>query len=235
MVLARVLGDGAFRERVKIYATDIDEEALDQGRLGAYQPRQVEDVPRRRTGAVLRADRPALRVSQGPPPRVIFGRNDLVQDAPISRIDLLVCRNTLMYFTAETQRQVLAGSSSHLWTGVLLLGKSEMLITHAELFTPVDLKWRMFRKGAKPTLRDRVRVLAQTRPTAVPEHRRQPARAGVRRRPCHSWCSTPAALVMANALARRLFGLGVGDFGRPVQDLELSYRPLELRTHLDVA
>ena len=38
---------------------------------------------------------------------VIFGRNDLVQDAPISRIDLLVCRNTLMYFTAETQAQIL--------------------------------------------------------------------------------------------------------------------------------
>ena len=102
MVLARVMGDPGFRERVKIYATDIDEEALDQARHGAYLPRQIEDVPpdalerffeRTEQRYVFRKD---LRRS------VIFGRNDLVQDAPISRIDLLVCRNTLMYFNAET-------------------------------------------------------------------------------------------------------------------------------------
>jgi two-component system CheB/CheR fusion protein len=45
MVLARVMGDAAFRERVKIYATDVDEEALDLARHGAYLPRQIEDVP----------------------------------------------------------------------------------------------------------------------------------------------------------------------------------------------
>ena len=43
---------------------------------------------------------------------VIFGRNDLTQDAPISRIDLLTCRNTLMYFNAETQARILAASTS---------------------------------------------------------------------------------------------------------------------------
>ena len=90
MVLARVMGDVPFRERVKIYATDVDEEALDLARHGAYVPRQIEDVPpdalerffeRTDQRYVFRKD---LRRS------VIFGRNDLVQDAPISRIDLLV-------------------------------------------------------------------------------------------------------------------------------------------------
>jgi two-component system CheB/CheR fusion protein len=84
MVFARVLGDDAFRSRVKIYATDIDEHALEQARHGAYLPRQVEDVSRdalerffERTDQryVFRND---LRRS------VIFGRTDLVQDAPIS-------------------------------------------------------------------------------------------------------------------------------------------------------
>src|SRR5438309_1267180 len=147
MVLARVLGDEAFKARVKIYATDVDEEALDYARLGAYLPRQIEDVPaealeryfeRTDQRYVFRKD---LRRS------VIFGRNDLVQDAPISRIDLLVCRNTLMYFTAETQGQILRRFHFGLDDlGVLLLGRSEMLITHADLFAPLELKWRVFRK-----------------------------------------------------------------------------------------
>ena len=92
---------------------------------------------------------------------MIFGRNDLVQDAPISRIDLLVCRNTLMYFTAETQSQILRRFHFALDDdGYLFLGKSEMLITHTDLFAPVDLKRRVFRKVIKPILRDRVRVMA---------------------------------------------------------------------------
>jgi two-component system CheB/CheR fusion protein len=65
---------------------------------------------------------------------VIFGRNDLVQDAPISRIDLLISRNTLMYLTAETQSRILGHFNFALNdTGFLFLGKSEMLITHTDL------------------------------------------------------------------------------------------------------
>ena len=107
MVLARTLGELPFQQRVKIYATDIDEEALDRARQGAYSPRQIDGVPAdalerffEETGQrfVFRKD---LRRC------VVFGRNDLVHDAPISRTDMLVCRNTLMYFTAEAQTQIL--------------------------------------------------------------------------------------------------------------------------------
>ena len=103
----RALGPEEFRERVKIYATDVDEEALTQARQAAYTERDVAGVPPELLERyfelaggryVFRKD---LRRS------VIFGRNDLVQDAPISRIDLLVCRNTLMYFNAETQARIL--------------------------------------------------------------------------------------------------------------------------------
>jgi two-component system, chemotaxis family, CheB/CheR fusion protein len=236
MVLAQVLGDNAFRARVKIYATDIDEEALDVARHGAYPPRQIEAVPQdalerffERTDQryVFRKD---LRRS------VIFGRNNVVQDAPISRVDLLVCRNTLMYFTAETQSQILRRFHFALNDeGVLLLGKSEMLITHTDLFTPVDLKRRVFRKVIRPALRDRVRVLAQDPGNGashlVSDNLRESA---------FDLAPVPQivldvnrTLVMANVPARRLFGLGVADYGRPVQDLEVSYRPVELRTHLD--
>jgi two-component system CheB/CheR fusion protein len=237
MVFARVLGDAAFRDRVKIYATDVDEEALDQARHGAYQPRQIEDVPRdalerffERTDQryVFRKD---LRRS------VIFGRNDLIQDAPISRIDLLVCRNTLMYFTAETQTQILRRFHFALDDdGVLLLGKSEMLITHADLFTPADPKWRAFRKVVRPALRDRLRVLATDPRNGASQNRSDDLRdaafdIGAE---AHIVLDAGRALVMANAVARTLLGVRVEDLGRPVQDLELSYRPLELRGHLDL-
>jgi len=236
MVLARVMGDQAFRERVKIYATDIDEGALDQARHGAYLPRQVEDVPpdalerffeRTDQRYVFRKD---LRRC------VIFGRNDVVQDAPISRIDLLVCRNTLMYFTAETQARILRRFHFGLDNdGYLLLGKSEMLITHTDLFTPLELKRRVFRKVVKPTLRDRVRLLATDGSRGF-----APAEADNLREAAFDIAGAAQvvldhnrAMIMANDAARRIFGLGVNDFGRAIQDLELSYRPVELRGHLD--
>jgi two-component system, chemotaxis family, CheB/CheR fusion protein len=161
MVLARVIGETAFRERVKIYATDIDEAALDTARQGAYLPRQIEDVPRDALERFFeRTDqrylfRKDLRRS------VIFGRNDLVQDAPISRVDLLLCRNTLMYFTADTQAHILRRFNFALNDeGFMMLGKSEMLITRSDLFTPVNLKWRIFRKVVRSAARERLRTLA---------------------------------------------------------------------------
>ena len=167
---------------------------------------------------------------------VIFGRNDLVQDAPISRIDLLVCRNTLMYFTAETQAQILRRFQFGLDDdGYLLLGKSEMLITHTDLFAPLELKRRVFRKVIRA---DAPRSLARadTRRRARPA----PTEADNLREAAFDIVGAAQivldhdrAMIMANDAARRLFGLGLTDFGRPIQDLELSYRPIELRSHLD--
>jgi two-component system CheB/CheR fusion protein len=236
MVIARVIGDAAFRERVKIYATDVDEEALDYARHGAYQPRQIEDVPRDALERFFERTEQRYVFRKDLRRCVIFGRNDLVQDAPISHIDLLVCRNTLMYFTADTQAQILRRFHFALDDdGVLFLGKSEMLITHASLFTPVDLKRRVFRKVLRPSRRDRLRTMA-----ADPANGASQSIADNLREaafdiggPAQVVLDADGALVMANDAARRLFSLGINDFGRPIQDIELSYRPVELRSQLD--
>ncbi len=236
MVLARVMGDQAFRERVKIYATDIDEEALDQARHGAYLPRQIEDVPPDALERFFERTDQRYAFRKDLRRCVIFGRNDLVQDAPISRIDLLLCRNTLMYFTAETQAQILRRFHFGLDNdGYLLLGKSEMLITHTDLFTPLELKRRVFRKVIKPTLRDRVRVLAAdgSRAFALTEADNLREAAFDIVGAAQVVLDDNRAMIMANDAARRMFGLGLNDFGRSIQDLELSYRPVELRGHLD--
>jgi two-component system CheB/CheR fusion protein len=236
MVFARVLGDEAFRNRVKIYATDVDGDALDYARLGSYVPRQIEDVPREALDRFFERTEQRYVFRKDLRRCVIFGRNDLIQDAPISRIDLLLCRNTLMYFTADTQSQILRRFHFALDDGgVMLLGKSEMLISHADRFTPVDLKRRVFRKVIKPALRERVRIVAADpgngASQSVGDSLREAAFdiAGG----AQVVLDADRVVVMASSAARRMFNLGFHDLGQPIQDLELSYRPLELRSHLD--
>jgi two-component system CheB/CheR fusion protein len=239
IVLAEALGERAFMDRVKIYATDADDDALVQARAALYSAKQVEAVPPELLERYFeRADedfafrRDLRRV-------VIFGRNDLVQDAPISRIDLLACRNTLMYFNAETQSRVLERFNFALnpW-GYLLLGKSEMLITHADLFRPVDLRRRVFSKVISTSLRDRLMNV-----------QRDPVARGIRAQldpgtAERAFGVAPVAqlivdaegrLATANDKARALFGIALSDAGRPLKDLEVSYRPVDLRSNLDLA
>ena len=239
MVLAEAVGDDAFRERVKIYATDLDEAALVQARLGAYAERDVADVPpelreryfeRRDDTFVFRKD---LRRA------IIFGRNDLMQDAPISRVDLLACRNTLMYFDAATQARILARFHFALVEGgFLLLGRAETIQTHGSLFVPVDLRRRVFTKGPGGPTRARAPLSGR-----VPGLRAggDPLDDALRGGAFESAVVAQLAvdrggrLALVNAAARGLFKLGSADLGRPLQDLEVSYRPYELRSILDQA
>jgi two-component system CheB/CheR fusion protein len=241
MVLAEALGEVAYLERVKIYATDVDDDALDSGRAAIYASTQLEAVPPDLVERYFeRGDgrytfRPDLRRT------VIFGRNDLVQDAPISRIDLLVCRNTLMYFNAETQARILNRFHFALKpTGYLFMGKSEMLITHTDLFTPADLSRRVFRKvdrgGAHDRMAQTVAAVAAEAEEAPPPHEPQSALLGgtFEASPLAELVVTPdGTLKLANRAARTLLGLSPRDLGRPLKDSEASYRPVELRSHLD--
>nr|ASV46941.1 hypothetical protein [uncultured bacterium] len=240
IVLAEALGEEAYRERVKIYATDLDEAALAQARLAAYTDDDVADVPaefveryfeRRGDQHVFRKD---LRRT------VIFGRNDLMQDAPISRVDLIACRNTLMYFDAPTQARVLARFHFALVDGgFLLLGRAETIQAHGNLFAAVDLRRRVFTKVTGLPARERLR------PPARPPAARGAAAgsvgdalragafdAGV---VAQFVVDQGGRLAMVNARARGLFKLGTADVGRPLQDLEVSYRPYELRSVIEQA
>ena len=239
MVLEEALGTQAYLERVKIYATDIDEEALAQARQAAYDDTEIQGVPddlkekyfeRRDRRWLFRQD---LRRT------VIFGRNDLVQDAPISRIDLLTCRNTLMYFNAETQSRILGRFHFALVPrGVLFLGKAEMLLSHGHIFEPVHLKRRIFRRLANATV-------PMTNPRSdqgSAAHRASIE--GVERLRDRAFNLSPVAQVgvtpddtvaLINEQAVTTFGLSPRDVGRPLRDLELSYRPVELRTHVELA
>ena len=237
MMTAEALGPDATRERVKIYATDVDEEALNQARQARYTARQVEGVPPELLARYFDGNGQGHVFSNELRRSVIFGRHDLIQDAPISRIDLLVCRNTLMYLNSETQSHVLARFSFALREGgYLSLGKAEMLLAHSDLFTPVDLKRRVFRKVPGATLRERLMVLTSSgeRHPVNPEPRQERIRSAALEASAEAQVVVDGGgrLAIANAKARRLFNLDQDDLGRPFQDLELSYRPLELRSRI---
>ncbi len=234
MVFGEALGVEEAARRVKIYATDVDEEALAQARQGGYQPEITEPVPEglrdkyfELSGGryVFRGD---LRRA------VIFGRHDLIQDAPISRLDLLVCRNTLIYLNAETQRQVLARFHFALNDdGFLFLGRAEMLLTHSHLFRPVEHDCRVFTKVPTTDRRDRMVVMAQAGNGVAADElgtyaRLREAAFGVAPLP-QLVVDRQGTLALANEAALTMFGLRSQDLGRPFQDLEVSYRPVELR------
>jgi two-component system, chemotaxis family, CheB/CheR fusion protein len=236
IVLAEALGPEAFLRRVKIYATDVDAEALTTARHGSYTAKQVDGVPQALLERYFERTDQRFHFRKDLRRAVIFGRNDLVQDAPISRIDLLVCRNTLMYFNAETQEKILRRFNFALNPdGFLFLGKSEMLITHADLFKPVNLKRRVFEKVAKPTLRDRLLLAAHEvgDPGEVDVAIRESSfdAAPV----AQLVIDTEGCVALANRRARELFNLSQEDLRRPLKDLGISYRPIELRANIDHA
>lgn len=129
----------------------MDEEGLTCARHATYDERQIRDMPAPLLDRYFDQAGGRFALRKDLRRSVIFGRNDLVQDAPISKIDLLVCRNVLMYFNAETQSRILSRLHFALApAGVLFLGKAEMPLSHTKLFHPIDLKRRVFRKVADP-------------------------------------------------------------------------------------
>jgi len=241
MLFSEALSEKSFRKLVKIYATDVDGDALTRARRATYDHKAVEAVPVPLREKYFEAAGSNAFTVRGDLRRVvIFGRHDLVQDAPISRLDLLVCRNTLMYFTAETQPRILARFHFALKDGgFLVLGKSEMLLNQGDLFTPVDMKQRVFAKTARTNLRNRMVLLAPKDDNEVANDTGQQVRM---RETAFDIVALPQFLVdadgrlaLASGPARQLLGIAPSQIGKPLQDLEVSYRPIELRSVIQQA
>jgi two-component system CheB/CheR fusion protein len=240
MLMCEALGEETYRRRVKIYATDIDEDALAAARQGSYSARDVENVaPELLERYFERSDdRYAFRTDLRR--TLIFGRNNLVQDAPISRLDVLVCRNTLMYLTAETQASVLRHFHFALRdAGVLMLGKSEMMISHRDLFAALDLKRRIFRKLPRTaSLQARVATMVnaeQGEPGMRDDDRHALEAALELSAQPQLIVSRTGVLRFANVAARALFEIPADHVGRPLADLGIGRDPVELAGPIEQA
>ena len=233
MLFAEALGAEAYAKRVKIYATDLDDTALAKARLARYETKATDAVPENlraeyfedvNSGSTVRGD---IRRS------VVFGRNDLLSDPPISKVDLLLSRNTLMYFGSQAQHTVLSNFYFALGPGgFLFLGKAEALHSRTSLFLPVDLKHRVFTRNSGIAPEYRRSELSPA--AALPEENRRLRESSFESGPSAQLViDTEGRLALANTEARILFDLSAKDVGRPLQDLEVSYRPLELRSRID--
>lgn len=239
MVFAEALGPEAFRHRVKIYATDVDEHALTEARTGSYDEKAVESVPAAFLGTYFEQANGRYVFRKDLRRAIIFGRNDLVKDAPISRVDLLVCRNALMYLNAETQRNVLGRLHFALAPqGTLFLGHAEMLLSHSDRFAPLNLKHRIFRRVAGSS----TGVEKLDKPAATIErHGELPGLDPIRELAFRAGpvaqivVTSDDTVAMINQQAESTFGLSARDIGRLLRDLEVSYRPVELRAYLEQA
>jgi two-component system, chemotaxis family, CheB/CheR fusion protein len=241
ILLAEALGLDQFKQRVKIYATDVDEEALNQGRQATYRAKEVIGaVPEVLMERYFERQGDRYIFNKELRRSVIFGRHDLIQDAPISRVSLLVCRNCLMYLNAEAQSRVLERFHFALdETGFIFLGKAEMLFSRQDMFRPVDLKRRIFNKVHKRNAHGQVIMNALGHDGEGFGRRFE---ANIIR--SLAFESDPIAqvavdasgtLVLANNSARKIFSINADDVGRPLKELEISHRPFALQQLLERA
>jgi two-component system, chemotaxis family, CheB/CheR fusion protein len=150
MVLAELLGDAAATAPVKVFGTDVDEAAIAYARRGIYTRQQVAGLSRAQLARWFTPTAGGHAVSKDLRRMVVFGVNDLVSAAPISRLDLLVCRNVFIYLDANLQKRVLARFRYALRPGgILFLGKSELIPIAGKLFAPVDMTRRIYRRAER--------------------------------------------------------------------------------------
>lgn len=132
--------------KVQVFATDLDERAIGIARAGSYSEAIVTDVPPSRLRQFFVKEDQHYRVRKEVREKVLFARHNLLSDPPFSQIDLVVCRNLLIYLDREVQRDILQMFHFALRPGgYLFLGTSESADVAAELFTPVDKRNRIFR------------------------------------------------------------------------------------------
>ncbi len=132
---------------VQIFATDIDNRALAQARVGRYPASAVREVPPERLARWFVKEGDTYCIVKELREMCIFSQHNLVKDAPFSRLDLISCRNLLIYLNAELQNRVIPLFHFALRPGgFLFLGNSENVSRHGKLFAPVDRRFRIFRQ-----------------------------------------------------------------------------------------
>ena len=149
IAMLEYLGDQASATPIQAFGTDISEMAIEKARAGTYSESNLREVSPLRLRRYFTRTEGGYRVNKTLREMCIFARQDLTKDPPFSRIDLISCRNVLIYFGAALQKRIIAGFHYALRDGgYLLLGKSEALTAYAHLFQPAEKKARIYSKKA---------------------------------------------------------------------------------------
>lgn len=138
--------------KLQVFATDLNDALLEKARQGLYAKSLAEDVSPERLRRFFVEEQGGYRVSKTLREMVVFARQNLIDDPPFSRMDLISCRNLLIYLEPDAQRRALPTFHYALRPGgFLFLGVAESVGGFTDLFEPVDKKLRIYAKKAAPT------------------------------------------------------------------------------------
>jgi two-component system CheB/CheR fusion protein len=133
---------------IQIFATDLDKDAIEKARSGVYPPNISADVSEQRLRRFFeKSETGGWRVSREIRELIVFAPHNIIMDPPFTKLDILICRNLLIYLKPELQKKLIPLFHYSLNTGGLLfLGSAETIGINGHLFEPLDLSARIFRQ-----------------------------------------------------------------------------------------
>ncbi|KGF72071.1 hypothetical protein DO97_12460 [Neosynechococcus sphagnicola sy1] len=149
--LLEFLGDTFPRPEIQIFATDVNEVAIAQARIGAYGSNLMQTVTPEQLSRFFVPIKGGYKITKAVRELCIFARQNLISDPPFSRLDLISCRNVLIYLNAAVQKRIIPSFHYGLMpTGFLMLGTSESIGNFIDLFTVVDKKHKIYLRRPTP-------------------------------------------------------------------------------------
>ncbi len=147
ILFCEVLEAAGRNASVQVFGTDLDARAVEWARAGAYEPNIAADVSKQRLERYFNYENNTYRVRKEVRETLVFAPHDVIKDPPFTKIDLIACRNLLIYLEADAQRRLLPVFHYALRSDSLLfLGPSETIGGFTELFETVDAKWKIYRR-----------------------------------------------------------------------------------------
>ncbi|MCP4351022.1 MAG: hypothetical protein GY795_36610 [Desulfobacterales bacterium] len=143
---------------VQIFATDIDNDAVERARVGIYPLSVSADMSETRVKQFFIKDGDEYRIRKNIREMLVFAPHNIIKDPPFTKLDMLCCRNLLIYLNSEMQKKLLPlFHYSILPEGLLFLGSSETIGNCGDLFSPADTKWKIYKRryseaSSRPTL-----------------------------------------------------------------------------------
>jgi two-component system CheB/CheR fusion protein len=246
ILVAEFFGQRLGEFDIKIYATDNDEDALNTARRGEYSAERLRKI-RPSWREQYFGGESLFRVNRDIRRMVIFGRSNLVSDAPISHCNLVICRNVLIYFNATAQKQVLSRLKYALDPGgVLFLGKAESKLSESKDLKLLNSRWRIFaRVGAngKTTRAEETLTKAMNNDQEQDRQRQEAEKLQIQYR--HLLETLNAGVVImdsrdvitsCNERALTVFGIaGTRVVGKRLQNTDIVFRCPELMSRLEAS
>jgi len=132
---------------VQIFATDIDEVAIEGARKGIYPASIAGDISKQRLDQFFIKESGFFKIKKQVRDMIVFSLQSVIKDPPFSRLDMVSCRNLMIYLDATLQKKMIPIFHYTLNPGgVLLLGTSETIGEYTDLFGPIDSKWKVYQR-----------------------------------------------------------------------------------------